>query len=82
MIQGEADSRYNDLAKGAKGKYRYLVPIKQSGKGLITEVMLYRSNSAVDDFGPTYSGHTIDINEGRKGGYLYLCWKSQKAYAV
>jgi hypothetical protein len=81
VIQGNADNRYDDLAKGAKGDFRYLIPIKERDEKLITTAVLYRSGDA-PNLGSIYSGHTIDINKGRKGDFLYLCWNSQIAYPI
>lgn len=51
-------------------------------KKKITEVALLRQNVHVADvsgipakFG-RYNGMSIDINQGRQGGFLYIVWKS------
>eukprot|EP01040_Poterioochromonas_malhamensis_P007445 gene7445-8030_t len=78
--QGDADpNRPNeDLARGAGGSYRYLIPLIQPGfDKRIVEVKLFRSSDVIRDF-PGFDGHTTDINEGRKGDYLYLGWKFAK----
>ncbi|KAG6886397.1 hypothetical protein C0995_008168, partial [Termitomyces sp. Mi166 len=89
FIQGNNDPRYSDLAAGAGGSYRYLVPVKQSHSNMyISEVTLVRSKedilSSLSDliWNDLPTGYTNDINKGRGGGYLYLVWKLQRAYPV
>ena len=74
-IQGKSSSHFKDLAKGAGGDFRYIVPNRQSGaNGFITNPRLMRSQSAVSNFGG-FSGHTTDINKGRGGTFLYIVWE-------
>jgi hypothetical protein len=77
---GAADAR-PDLAKGAGGAFRYLVPIKNPRvKTKITEVALMRRQSGDRGLGPGFVGSTIDINDGRGGDWLYLIWKSVEVH--
>ncbi|KAG6904766.1 hypothetical protein DXG01_007322, partial [Tephrocybe rancida] len=90
IIQDQADPRYIDLAAGAGGQYRYLVPSKQDANKemFITDLTLVRtSNDATQDLNAgklvwngVPQGHTGDINHGRKGSYLYLVWQLQQGY--
>ena len=76
IIQSAADPSLDDLAKGAGGDYRYLIPardIQEPSK--VTQVILLRSDSAIDGIPAGWSGKTIDINKGRGKTYLYLVWK-------
>ncbi|KAI9327976.1 hypothetical protein BDR26DRAFT_874636, partial [Obelidium mucronatum] len=80
-------SSEQDLAKGAGGDYRYLRAVKQrtgegevQGKGAaaarkVKDVWLWRTKDE-NDLPPSAMGfdRTTDINEGRGGDYLYLCW--------
>jgi|EP01040_Poterioochromonas_malhamensis_P006833 hypothetical protein len=73
--QSDEDKRYQDLAKGAGGDYRYLLPLKQPNYNFrLTEVKLFRSDKEILQF-PGYDGHTTDINGGRGKSFLYLAWK-------
>lgn len=65
-----------DLARGAGDSYRYLIPLIDYPHDTkrIVEVKLFRSSNPIDSF-PNFDNHTTDINEGRKGDYLYLAWK-------
>ena len=87
VIQAESDDRYDDLAAGAGGSYRYLIPVIQSNQNLrISELTLVRSNSPLIVYSVTWpdlpQGATRDINEGRQKTYLYLSWQLQRAYAL
>ncbi|CAG2111498.1 unnamed protein product [Medioppia subpectinata] len=59
------DPAHWDLAKGTGGKYRYIVT-EYSGHRKVNNVWL--SEQAQGE------RHTSDINSGRGGRYLYLCW--------
>mmetsp|Transcript_26962 Transcript_26962/g.29398 ORF Transcript_26962/g.29398 Transcript_26962/m.29398 type:complete len:302 (-) Transcript_26962:68-973(-) len=73
--QSGEDKRYQDLAKGAGGDYRYLIPLAQPNYNFrLREVKLFRGDKEITQF-PGYDGHTTDINAGRGGTYLYLAWK-------
>ncbi|KAG6872773.1 hypothetical protein C0995_006693 [Termitomyces sp. Mi166 len=88
VIQGEEDPRYDDLAKGAGGDYRYLIPVIRSNQQLfISELTLARSADPMNDlpsiiWSSLPQGATGDINKGREGDYLYLVWQLQRAYEV
>ncbi|KNZ77460.1 hypothetical protein J132_05418 [Termitomyces sp. J132] len=88
IIQDQEDSRYNDLAAGTGGNYRYLIPVRQNNQDLfISKLTLVRSASSVDDlFNVTWpglpQGATGNINAGREGTYLYLSRQLQRAYAL
>ncbi|KAK0214551.1 hypothetical protein IW262DRAFT_277519 [Armillaria fumosa] len=75
----------SDLAEGADGSYRYLVPHKdERNDKKIYELALGRSiqgytKEHIRSLG--YDDSTNDINEGREKDYLYLLWKSKFAYA-
>jgi len=80
-IQRRRDQNLMDLAAGAWGSYRYLIrmfdPIQQTR---IQRVGLLRGPKANGDIISKKSDYgwdkcTSNINEGRNGDYLYLCWK-------
>ncbi|KAG6915711.1 hypothetical protein DXG01_010269 [Tephrocybe rancida] len=89
-IQSRSDPGYSDLAAGAGDKYRYLIPVTQTGKDLfISELTLARSNKDLSanladiTWHDLPQDHTQDLNEGRGGtSYLYLAWQLQRAYKV
>lgn len=75
-IQSENDPKYQDLAKGAGGDYRYL-RIEKDGSQKITNIRLLRrkedtSFETIKALG--FDGYSTDINKGRGGDYLYLVW--------
>ncbi|GIJ84625.1 hypothetical protein Asppvi_003474 [Aspergillus pseudoviridinutans] len=78
IIQADKDDRYDDLAKGAGGDYRYLNLRKDGSKKIVNVALLRRKESVsfetVHQLG--YDGYSTDINKGRGGDYLYLVWKS------
>ena len=77
IIQGDPDSAYVDLAKGAGGDYRYL-RLERDGGNKITEVRLLRGNDEADSSvvrALGFDGASGDINKGRGGDYLYVVWK-------
>lgn len=78
--QPDPDRTNEDLARGAGGSYRYLIPLIDlpDDTKRIVEVNLVRSSKPIDAF-PDFDNHTTDINEGRKGDYLYLGWKKATA---
>ncbi|KAJ3547348.1 hypothetical protein NM688_g5410 [Phlebia brevispora] len=76
-IQGSPMPGYKDLAKGAGGDYRYLIPVKDSAASWkIMDLALLRSSTAVSSPPSPYSGMTSDINQGRGGDFLYLVWRT------
>ncbi|KAG6829967.1 hypothetical protein H0H92_002772 [Tricholoma furcatifolium] len=79
VITSDKDYRYDDLAKGAHGKFRYLIPVQLPGDNLcITSLRLLRGKYV----GVVGSNHTKDINEGRGGDYLFLSWELERAYPI
>merc|ERR1711933_317227 len=67
-----------DIAKEAGGDYRYIITKKETGeqKVDVTSLKLWRTGSS--DSKPSkygYTDWTTDINNGRGGDYLYVCWK-------
>ncbi|KAL4985164.1 hypothetical protein BDW68DRAFT_165635 [Aspergillus falconensis] len=77
IVQGNPDSGYVDLAKGAGGDYRYL-RLERDGGNKIMEVRLLRRNDEADFAAVRalgFDGLSGDINEGRGGDYLYVVWK-------
>ncbi|KAJ3559522.1 hypothetical protein NM688_g295 [Phlebia brevispora] len=77
VIQDSEMSGHKDLAKGAGGAYRYLIPVQDSSVvAKIIDIAFLRSSSAVSSPPSAYSGMTSDINQGRGGDYLYLIWST------
>ncbi|KAL4744284.1 hypothetical protein BDW72DRAFT_98836 [Aspergillus terricola var. indicus] len=77
IIQGDPDSGYVDLAKGAGGDYRYL-RLERDGGSKIQEVRLLRRNDEADFAAVRalgFDGLSSDINKGRGGDFLYVVWK-------
>ncbi|KXG50379.1 uncharacterized protein PGRI_068700 [Penicillium griseofulvum] len=75
-IQDGEDARYDDLAKGAKGDYRYL-HFQTGGSQNISRIALFRSESVISHnhiISLGWDGLTSDINQGRHGNYLYIGW--------
>ncbi|KAI0401279.1 hypothetical protein F4802DRAFT_601266 [Xylaria palmicola] len=77
---GTAVRNYNDLAMGAEGDFRY-IQASRDGSEVITKVGLFRVGqelspeeilSRIEQSGFTH--YSTDMNEGRKGDYLYLLW--------
>ena len=81
FIQDKSHPGWDDLAKGAGGSYRYLVPVPDGNNiTKITGLKLYRSNNAVGAFPAPYVSHTSDINANRGKSFLYLIWSNAAAY--
>ncbi|KAJ3559519.1 hypothetical protein NM688_g292 [Phlebia brevispora] len=77
VIQNSKDSKRSDLAKGACGAYRYLLPLSDMlNETKITSLGLLRLSSAITSLPSGYSGMSDNINKDRKGDYLYLIWKT------
>lgn len=84
VVQDVPNALYVDLAKGAGGVYRYLVPVRHARqKRKIVGAILYHTtdglnapklSALVKSLG--YNGSTTNINEGKGGDCLYLLWKS------
>lgn len=69
------NARIKDLAKGAGGKYRYLVPKREPGKTPIRQLWLWRADGRqAPRLGWEMTG---DINKGRGGDYLLLEWDAR-----
>ncbi|RVD81474.1 uncharacterized protein DFL_009338 [Arthrobotrys flagrans] len=80
LLITDTDEGYGDLAKGAGGKYQYLIssPRKLSQNGYITDVALWRGHLDSLPNGWKWAYHpdvTADINHGRHGDYLYFIYK-------
>ncbi|KAG6894954.1 hypothetical protein C0992_003788, partial [Termitomyces sp. T32_za158] len=88
VIQPQEDSRYNDLAAGTGGDFRYLIPAKRSNQNsYISKLTLARSDSPMEDIPNVIwkdlpQGATGDINQGRGGTFLYLVWQLQRAHEI
>jgi hypothetical protein len=84
MNQSSGNEKYSDLAKGAGGDWRYLIPVYDPRqKSKITECALLRASSglSVGDIRKLgWTNMSADINKGRQGDWLYLVWKTQVAY--
>ncbi|PIL26817.1 hypothetical protein GSI_11078 [Ganoderma sinense ZZ0214-1] len=77
VIQGDANGSLKDLAKGAGGDFRYLLPIKDVTKeAKVTQVALLRLDGDLGRRPAGWSGNTIDINKNRGKTFLYLLWKN------
>lgn len=64
-----------DLAKGARGSYRYLLPMRNPGqKEKITNIHMLKSLEEVSTAPQSFHGMTGDTNEGRGSPHLYLVW--------
>ncbi|KAI9368837.1 hypothetical protein BJX61DRAFT_546173, partial [Aspergillus egyptiacus] len=81
LIQDHADGRYKDLAKGAKGDWRYLNPVRNTNNPKkVMDIQLLRLGHAEspetikERLG--FDGRSRDLNEGRKHDWLYLVWKT------
>ena len=76
VIQGDADGSLKDLAKGAGGDFRYILPIKDVTKeAKVTHVALLRREGALRGRPMGWVGNTTDINKNRGKTFLYLLWK-------
>lgn len=76
ITQDSSDDKRQDLAKGAGGQYRYLVPYSTPAeRKKVTEIRLFRSDSAIGSPPPGYDGMTGDINRDRGKSFLYVIWK-------
>jgi len=76
VIDSHANPSLVDMAKGAGGDYRYLLPSYDPGNPVKIgdNIRLLRSDNPSDCAG--FNGHTIDINKGRQKTYLYLVWNT------
>ncbi|KAI0686948.1 hypothetical protein BC835DRAFT_428986 [Cytidiella melzeri] len=78
LIQPYQDSKFNDLAKGAGGEFRYVVPrADRKLPSKIVEVGLVRSDRPVKSAPFGWDGYSvINILNGRPNGFLHLVWKT------
>lgn len=78
VVQSEKNNAYSDLAAGAGGTYRYLKMLRDSSQTRIKKVGLLRSRKYLKGNWTQYNWDecTQDINSGRKGDYLHLCWNT------
>lgn len=78
LIQPYQDTKLDDLAKGAGGEFRYIVP--RSDRKLerkIVEVGLVRSERPVRSVPSGWDGYSvINIFNGRPKGHLHIVWKT------
>ena len=65
---GDEDNSYKNIAKGAGGEYRYLIPQTNAGGQPINTIWLTenKSDAVCAD----------ELNAGRGGRDLYLCWEA------
>ncbi|EGX44456.1 hypothetical protein TWF569_001670 [Orbilia oligospora] len=78
LLITDEDYGSGDLAKGAGGKYRYLICSEEISNGYITDVALYRGHLDSAPYGWKRAYHpdvSADINYGRGGDYLYFIYK-------
>lgn len=78
VVQNTPNKGKDNLAEGDGGKSRYTIVGKDpSAPERVTHAALLRTGDSVKGVPVGYSGMTVDINDGRGGDYLYLCWKSE-----
>ncbi|KAI0972087.1 hypothetical protein F4678DRAFT_431114 [Xylaria arbuscula] len=82
-ITGSSQAGRDDLAKGAGGDYRYLIPrVDVHLENKIKRLALYRKPNSQgpvhssDIEGRGYTDFSTDINAGRGGDYLHLIWEA------
>ncbi|KAJ3278975.1 hypothetical protein HDU79_001035 [Rhizoclosmatium sp. JEL0117] len=68
-------SGYTDMAKGTGGEYRYIEVTRSPGPKIV-EVRLWRTSRGSK---PSVLGYKYcdNLNEGRGGDDLYVCWKTE-----
>lgn len=76
LIEGQSDEKYKDLAKDAKGDFRYLIPVRNSNnlKKIMDIQLLRRSGeTSPEDIKKTlgFDGRSRDINENRSYDYIW-----------
>ena len=77
IIQGGANGSLQDLAKGAGGDFRYLLPVKDiTNEAKVTQVTLLRLHGDMGRRPTGWTGNTGDINRNRGKTFLYLLWKT------
>lgn len=74
----EMDNKeHSNLARGAGGLYRFVVLQRNSNTDLrIEQVGLYRDDKESNSRLKNWDRCTENINKGRGGGFLYLCWNA------
>ncbi|KAL8685189.1 MAG: hypothetical protein Q9224_005920 [Gallowayella concinna] len=75
----------DDLAKGAGGKFRYLQFNQDSNThSKFTAAALLRraGNAPTLKDAPGYAVMTTDINEGRKGDWLYVVFQTKEVFGI
>ncbi|KAF3167630.1 hypothetical protein TWF751_008015 [Orbilia oligospora] len=72
---GHGDPARADLAKGAGGEFRLLKYEYRFSGPAIYDVALWRSGGRQCIPPAGWDGMSSDINEGRRGDYLYIVWK-------
>ncbi|KAF3189763.1 hypothetical protein TWF788_009748 [Orbilia oligospora] len=72
---GHGDPARADLAKGAGGEFRLLKYEYRFSGPAIYDVALWRSGGRQPIPPAGWDGMSVDINEGRRGDYLYIVWK-------
>ncbi len=78
-VQTIAQSGYDDLAKGAGGDFRYLIPqCNTQARAKIREIELLRSAEVIVTPPVGWDGMTKNINIGRQKTFLYVLWKNAK----
>ncbi|KAJ3559521.1 hypothetical protein NM688_g294 [Phlebia brevispora] len=76
-VQDSKDSNLEDLADGAGGDYRYVLPFSDiANRNKVTGTRLLRSSQPVLAPPKGYQGISTNINVGRKGDFLYILWKT------
>jgi hypothetical protein len=66
VIQGSSDDKRRDLANGAGGQYRSLIPFSTPAESKkITEIRLLRSDTFIEAPPAGYDGMNGDINKDR-----------------
>ncbi|TBU39219.1 hypothetical protein BD309DRAFT_452434 [Dichomitus squalens] len=77
VIQEHGDPAPNDLAKGAGGDFRYLIPRKDiTAQRKVVQVVLCHQDHELFGTPEGWDRCTIDINKIRGKTYLYLLWKT------
>lgn len=77
VISPQRNDSYGDIAMGARGDYRYIVPVFDPNNILkVYEAAVLVSGSAITTPPGPFSGMTSDINAGRHGEYLYVAWRT------
>ena len=73
LIRNNPISGLKDLADGMGGKYRYIEKVTELNQQKITSVHITDSKTNTG-----FDGCSDNINEGRGGKDLFLCWYAEK----